>query len=98
MFFGSFKHSIDDKGRLVLPAKFRFAFPDKIYLLKGSDGAIELYNEKDFNDYLSHLSSFPFEKKRAAISSVLLLRPSLKFRWIRKAVFCFQKKCFKSMV
>ena len=77
MFFGSFKHSIDDKGRLVLPAKFRFAFPDKIYLLKGSDGAIELYNEKDFNDYLSHLSSFPFEKKkgrdiiRVALASVI---------------------------
>lgn len=34
-FVGEYKHSIDEKGRLIIPARFRSSFGDKIFLSKG---------------------------------------------------------------
>ena len=76
MFFGSYKYTIDDKGRLVLPKKFRSAFLDKIYLLRGFDGSVSLYTKEAFDAYLENLATFPYEKKlsrdvsRIALASI----------------------------
>ena len=40
---GRFEHSLDSKGRLVLPARFRPYFDEGGYLAPGKLGAIELY-------------------------------------------------------
>ena len=43
MFFGQYDHSIDDKSRLTLPARFRDALADGVVLSKGLDGSIDVY-------------------------------------------------------
>jgi MraZ protein len=43
MFFGQYDHSIDDKSRLTLPARFRAALADGVVLSKGLDGSVDVY-------------------------------------------------------
>ena len=47
MFFGSYVHTVDEKGRLVIPSKLRGAVGSKLYIIKGYDGALSLYCEEE---------------------------------------------------
>lgn len=47
-FFGRFEHTIDDKGRLTLPAKFRGPFERGGYLTQGLDGCLALWTPEEF--------------------------------------------------
>ena len=37
MFFGSFAHTLDEKGRLMIPRKMREELGYKVYIMKGFD-------------------------------------------------------------
>jgi MraZ protein len=43
MFIGQYDHSIDDKSRLTLPARFRDALADGVVLSMGLDGSVDVY-------------------------------------------------------
>ncbi len=43
MFLGQYDHSIDDKSRLTLPARFRDALAGGVVLSKGLDGSVDVY-------------------------------------------------------
>lgn len=43
MFLGEFKHSIDNKGRLIIPAKFREVLNGPCVIAKGLDGCLSIY-------------------------------------------------------
>lgn len=43
MFFGEYEHAVDDKSRLTLPARFRAALADGVFLAKGLDGSVDVY-------------------------------------------------------
>ena len=43
MLLGEFEHTIDDKNRLTLPAKFRERFPAALVLTRGMDGCLYVY-------------------------------------------------------
>ena len=47
-FFGRFEHSLDDKGRLILPAKFRGPFEHGGYLSEYQDGCLSLWTPEEF--------------------------------------------------
>ena len=65
MFFGSYPHSLDEKGRLVIPRKFREETGNKLFILKGFDGAMSLYIEEDFQSLIEKINSLPFNEKAA---------------------------------
>ena len=43
MFIGQYDHSIDDKSRITLPARFREALAGGVILSKGLDGSVDVY-------------------------------------------------------
>jgi MraZ protein len=47
-FFGTFEHSIDERGRLAIPARFRRAFVDGGVLRSGPEGCVEMYTTATF--------------------------------------------------
>jgi MraZ protein len=48
-FFGRYEHSLDDKGRVILPAKFRGAFEHGGYLTQFQDGCLSLFAPQEFD-------------------------------------------------
>jgi MraZ protein len=48
MFLGTYEHSLDAKGRLILPAKFRDDLEAGAFLAKSLDGCLSLYTTEEF--------------------------------------------------
>jgi transcriptional regulator MraZ len=48
MLLGSYDHTIDDKNRLTLPAKFREAFAGGVFVTRGLDGCLFAYRREDW--------------------------------------------------
>lgn len=65
MFFGSFAHTLDDKGRLVIPRKMREETGVKIFVMKGFDGALSMYKASEFEKLVKEFETLPFNKKSA---------------------------------
>ena len=63
MFYGSYIHTLDVKGRLVIPSKMRNELGMKAYILKGYDGALSIYKESEFEKLVAKINSLPFNKK-----------------------------------
>jgi len=69
MFYGEYIHSIDRKGRLILPAKFREAakshFIEKFYVTRGLDNCLFMFSEEEWRTQESKLKSIPFTKQQS---------------------------------
>lgn len=73
MFFGSYEYSLDEKGRLIIPSKFRGQLQNNLYLLKGFDGCISIYPEDEFSKYILRLQSLEFEIEKVRLHQRILL-------------------------
>lgn len=62
MFLGEYNHSIDAKGRLIVPAKFREELGNDFIVTKGLDGCLYIYPNKEWEEFESKLSALPMGK------------------------------------
>jgi len=62
LFIGEYQHSIDSKGRLFIPARFREGLGDKFILTKGLDGCLFVYPPKEWTAIEQKMRSLPFTK------------------------------------
>lgn len=68
MFFGRYFHSIDQKGRMRLPAKLRQDMGDKIHVIQGSPNCLFVFSDEEFNAFagkLLEVSVFDERKQRS---------------------------------
>jgi len=65
MLIGEYHHNIDEKGRLVIPGKFREEIGDKFILTRGLDGCLFVYSISEWDKIISKLKTLPFTKKDA---------------------------------
>ncbi|MFZ5651472.1 MAG: division/cell wall cluster transcriptional repressor MraZ [Bacillota bacterium] len=65
MFIGEYQHTIDSKGRLFIPARFREGLGDKFILTKGLDGCLFVYPPKEWTAIEQKMRSLPFTKADA---------------------------------
>ena len=49
MFLGEYEHTIDDKNRLTLPARFREALAGGAVLTRGLDACLDVYSRPDWD-------------------------------------------------
>ncbi len=86
MLYGSYNHALDEKGRLVIPAKFVRSLSNKLFLVKGYEGTMCIYPSDAFDSYLAKLAKLPDSQKlsrdvlRIALSSVVELELDSKNR------------------
>ena len=59
MFFGENYHSLDEKGRVILPSKFREALTDGLFITKSFDNCLLIYTKKDWFELVDKVSSLP---------------------------------------
>jgi len=65
MFMGEYNHTIDAKGRLIIPSKFREALGDEFVVTKGLDGCLFVYDNKEWSAFEEKLKSLPLTNKDA---------------------------------
>ena len=65
MFMGEYNHTIDAKGRLIVPSKFREALGDTFVVTKGLDGCLFVYDNEEWQAFEEKLRSLPITKKEA---------------------------------
>ena len=65
MFMGQYNHTIDAKGRLIIPSKFREALGDEFVVTKGLDGCLFVYDNKEWAAFEEKLKSLPLTNKDA---------------------------------
>lgn len=65
MFIGEYSHSIDDKGRISVPAKFRGDLASGCVVTRGLDGCLWLYSKNDWADLASKIAEMPVTQKNA---------------------------------
>lgn len=65
MFMGEYSHSIDEKGRLIVPSKFRELLGDKFVLTKGLDGCLSIYTMDEWENFEKKLQTLPLNNKNA---------------------------------
>jgi len=65
MFFGNYSHTIDEKGRLVIPSKIREEIGRVVYIMKGFDGALSIFKEETFVKLCQQIETLSFNKRNA---------------------------------
>ena len=67
MFLGEFQHSLDQKGRLTLPAKFRPYLVEGCVVTKGPDNCLVLFPSEAFREYARKLRALGTTDRRARL-------------------------------
>jgi MraZ protein len=66
MFYGEYAHSIDNKGRLILPSKLRETaknnFVEKFYITRGLDKCLFMFSEEEWKSAEQKFKSMSFTK------------------------------------
>lgn len=65
MFMGEYNHTIDAKGRLIIPAKIREQLGEHCVLTKGLDNCITIYTESSWIELSKALQSLSTNKANA---------------------------------
>jgi MraZ protein len=65
MFMGQFQHSLDSKGRLIIPSKFRELLGESFILTKGLDRCLFVYPKDEWAMLEQKLKTLPFTQKDA---------------------------------
>jgi len=65
MFMSEYNHTVDTKGRLIIPSKFRETLGEEFVVSKGMDGCLFVYANEDWNAFEQKLTSLPLINKEA---------------------------------
>jgi MraZ protein len=57
MFYGTHEHTIDEKNRLTLPAKFRDGLGGGVVLVRGIDGTVDVYPRRSWEANAERISA-----------------------------------------
>ncbi len=63
MFMGEYNHSIDTKGRIIVPAKFRDELGEDFVVTLGLDGCLFAYPNNQWESFISQLRGLPGNKE-----------------------------------
>ena len=65
MFMGEYGHTIDAKGRIIVPAKFRESLGDNFIITKGLDNCLFVYTNEEWQRFEEKLKTLPLTNKNA---------------------------------
>ena len=65
MFMGEYNHTIDTKGRLIVPSKFREALGEEFVVTKGMDGCLFVYDSVAWEGVFEKLKSLPLGRENS---------------------------------
>ena len=63
MFIGEYNHTVDTKGRLIVPAKFREELGEEFVVTKGLDGCLFVYSNSEWKNIEEKFRNTPLTAK-----------------------------------
>ena len=83
--YGKYKHTLDAKGRLFVPAKLREELGDAFYIATSADACLRLYPEAEWKRVLERCEQLPgadVRKLRGFFASVNKIEPDKQGRFL----------------
>ena len=65
MLIGEYEHSLDAKGRLIMPSKLRDDMGEKFVITKGLDGCLFGFSQSEWENFETKLKALPLTNKNA---------------------------------
>lgn len=62
MFSGTFNQTIDQKGRIILPSKFREELSDTVYVTSGFENCVQILTQEQFDRLRDQIRELPADK------------------------------------
>ncbi|MFZ0014562.1 MAG: division/cell wall cluster transcriptional repressor MraZ [Acidimicrobiia bacterium] len=78
MFLGEYFHSLDGKGRVVMPSGFRRRLEDGCVITKGQDGQLVIFAADDFEQKAAEVTQRPQDKAGRQFSRTLFAGADLQ--------------------
>ncbi|MCR5233139.1 MAG: division/cell wall cluster transcriptional repressor MraZ [Lachnospiraceae bacterium] len=72
MFMGQYNHTIDAKGRLIVPAKYREQLGEAFVITNGNDGCLNIYTEEAWEAVLEKLQLLPNSRDKRVLTRKLV--------------------------
>lgn len=65
MLMGEYHHTIDEKGRMIIPSKFRQELGEQFVITRGLESCLFVYSMNEWNKIVTKLNTLPFTRKDA---------------------------------
>ena len=65
MLIGEYEHSLDDKGRVIMPVKLRSDIGERFIITKGLDGCLFIFSQLEWSNFERKLKELPLTNKNA---------------------------------
>ena len=72
MFMGEYRHSIDDKGRLIIPSRVREDLGDQFIVTRGLEGCLFIYPKSEWDNIIQKYKQLPDTKDRRYFMRIFL--------------------------
>lgn len=72
MFMGEYNHTIDDKGRIIMPSKFRDGLSNEFVITRGMDCCLAIYPIDAWKEIISHYQQLPNTKDARSFMRFLI--------------------------
>ena len=75
LLMGEYEHSLDAKGRLIMPAKLRQDMGEKFIVTKGLDGCLFAFSQNEWLNFETKLKSLPLIRQKCKkLCKIFLIR------------------------
>ena len=72
MFMGEYHHSIDEKGRLIIPSKVRINLGENFIITRGLDGCLFIYPKNEWDKIINKYKNLPDTKNKRQFMRIFL--------------------------
>lgn len=80
MLLGEYKHSVDEKGRIAVPAKFRDAFAAGAIITRGLDRSLFIFSMVEWEMLAKKLTALPIAQGNSRAFARLMLAGAMDVR------------------
>lgn len=78
MFIGEYQHSVDQKGRMAMPVKFRAKLSSGAVVTRGLDKCLFVYDREEWEKIATKLANLPLSKANARAFARLMLAGAME--------------------
>lgn len=87
MFIGEYTHSIDNKGRVIMPSKFRDGLGNSFYVTKGMEGCVFVYDQNEWKRLEEKTKLLKLTSKKARQFERLFYAPARELEFDKQGRF-----------